>query len=97
MENKQETREKANKEREHNKDYSIGGVTTNTPNPETQNGTGFAGTTNAVSEDHHKKDGYKIAIEDTMIGYDGHEDQMNMDLGEEDRRRSGRSGIDDNS
>jgi hypothetical protein len=97
MENKQENREKAAKQREDTKDNSIGGVNTNTPDPETQNDTGFAGTTNAVSEHRNTQDGYKIAIEDTMIGYDGHEDQLNMDLGEEDKRRSGSSGTGDNS
>lgn len=79
------------------KDNSIGGVQTNTPDPEQQNDTGFAGTTNAVSENRQEKDGYRIAPEDTMIGYDGHDEQMNMDLDDKDRRRSGSSGSGDNS
>jgi hypothetical protein len=79
-----------------NKDNSIGGVQTNAPDPQEQNDTGFAGTTNAVSENHQEKEGYKIAIEDTMIGYDGDDSQMDMDLGDEDKRRTGKSGVDDN-
>ncbi len=97
MENQQKNEQNEPKTKGH--DNTIGGAQTNTPDPEVQNDTGFAGTTNAVSEDRHDQDGYKIAIEDTMIGYDGHEDQMDRDLGEEDRLRSGRSGscTDDNS
>ncbi len=80
-----------------NKDDSIGGVPTNTPDPEIQNDTGFDGTTNAVSEDRQHKDSYRIAPEDTMIGYDGHDEQMDMDLDDKDKRRSGSSTGDDNS
>ena len=79
-----------------NKDNTIGGVQTNVPDPEQQNDTGFAGTTNAVSDNHQDKNGYAIAIEDTMIGYDGDESQMDMDLGEKDKKRTGKTGIDDN-
>ncbi|WP_207423945.1 MULTISPECIES: hypothetical protein [Desertivirga] len=92
MKNQQE-----NPEENNGHDNTIGGAQTNTPDPETQNDTGFAGTTNSLSESRNDDDGYQIAIEDTMIGYDGDESQMDMDLGEEDRKRSGRSGIDDNS
>jgi hypothetical protein len=80
-----------------NKDDSIGGVPTNTPDPETQNDTGYAGTTNAVSEDRQHKDSYRIAPEDTMIGYDGNDEQMNMDLDDKDRLRSGSHGGGDNN
>jgi len=79
-----------------NKDNSIGGVQTKAPDPQEQNDTGYAGTTNAVSENHQHKGGYKIAIEDTMIGYDGDDSQMDMDLGDKEKRRSGKTGIDDN-
>ena len=97
MANQQENQKNVSQENDSNKDNSIGGVNTNMPDPEQQNDTGYAGTTNAVSENHQDKDGYKLAIEDTMIGYDGHEEQMNMDfLGDEDKLRSGKSGIDDN-
>ena len=93
MKNEQENQES---EKEKTKDNTIGGAQTNTPDPEVQNDTGFAGTTNALSENHQDKDGYKIAPEDTMIGYDGHEEQMNMDLDDADKGRSGKRGIDDN-
>jgi hypothetical protein len=78
------------------KGNSIGGVQTNVPDPEQQNDTGFAGTTNALSENHQDTDSYEIAIEDTMIGYNGDNSQMEMDLGEESAKRSGKTGIDDN-
>ena len=55
----------------------------NNPDPETQNDTGYAGTTNAVSESRNTDDGYQIAPEDTLIGYDGEESQLDMDLGNE--------------
>ncbi|WP_374164305.1 hypothetical protein [Arcticibacter sp. MXS-1] len=96
MENKQNAREQAAKSRENEKDNTIGGAQTNRPDAAEQNDTGYAGTTNSLSENQSGEDGYKIAIEDTIIGYDGHEDQMDMDLGEEDRRRSGKSGAGDN-
>jgi hypothetical protein len=79
------------------KDNSIGGAQTNVPDAAQQNDTGFAGTTNAVSENQQDKEGYKIAIEDTMIGYDGDDSQMEMDLGDEEKRRGGKTGIDDNN
>lgn len=79
-----------------NKDNSIGGAQTNTPDPQQQNDTGFAGTTNAVSEDRQHKEEYKIAIEDTMIGYDGDDSQMDMDLGDQETKRHGTAGIGDN-
>lgn len=79
-----------------NKDNTIGGAQTNVPDAEQQNDTGFAGTTNAVSDNHQDKEGYAIAIEDTMIGYNGDESQMDMDLGEKDSKRRGKTGIDDN-
>ena len=77
-------------------DDTVGGAQTRIPDPETQNDTGYAGT-DSLSEDRNEREGYQIVIEDTMIGYDGDEKQMDMDLGEEDRRRSGKTGIDDNS
>jgi len=84
--------------KENTKNNDIGGAQDNMPDAETQNDTGYAGTTNAVSEDRRHRDGYKLAIEDTMIGYDGNDEQMDMDIRDEDDiRRSGKSGIDDNS
>ncbi|WP_256013474.1 hypothetical protein [Desertivirga xinjiangensis] len=91
-------KQEKNKEQAKGHDNSIGGAQTNKPDPEATNDTGFAGTTNAVSEDLHEQDGYKMAVEDTMIGYDGHEEQMDMDyLDEKDKLKSGNSGADDNS
>ena len=68
------------------------------PDPETQNDTGFQGTTNSLSENRQDdQDGYKIAIEDTMIDYDGSdEDQMNMDLGDGNVDTENTRGVDDN-
>lgn len=82
---------------ENTKDNTVGGAQLNTPNPEDQNNTGYAGTTNAVSENHQSKDGYQIAVDDTMIGYDGDESQMDMDLSEEDKLRSGNTSSGDNN
>jgi len=93
MENNKDTREEYV---EKTKDDTVGGAQLNEPDAETQNDTGYAGTTNAVSEDRQHKDGYKIAIEDTMIGYDGDESQMDMDLDDESKRRSGKTGFGDN-
>jgi hypothetical protein len=64
--------------------------------PEDYNDTGFAGTTNAVSagEDAHDD---KLAIEDTMIGYEGDDSQMDMDLNVDDGKNDlGDPGVDDN-
>jgi hypothetical protein len=96
MENRQNNNDNSPNGSDSNKTDLIGGSSDNTTNPEVQNDTGYAGTTNAVSKNYQDKDGYKIAIEDTMIGYDGNEDQLNMDLGEQESRRFGKTGIDDN-
>lgn len=55
-------------------------------------------TTNPNIESHlkTKDEGYQIAPEDTMIGYDGNDEQMDMDLGEKDIRRTGKTGTGDN-
>ena len=68
----------------------------NLPDENEQNDTGFAGTTNSISENHQDKDGYEIAIEDTMIDYDGDDAQMNMDTGDENKKTSNTRGVDDN-
>ena len=96
MENQQKNQDNSPNGSDSNQNDLIGGASDNSTDAETQNDTGYAGTTNAVSENHQDKDGYKIAIEDTMIGYDGDESQLDMDLGEEEARKSGTSGIDDN-
>jgi hypothetical protein len=96
MENQQNQEQNSPNGSDENKNDLIGGASDNSTDAETQNDTGYAGTTNAVSENHQDNDNYKIAIEDTMIGYDGNEEQLNMDLGEEETRRSGKTGIDDN-
>lgn len=81
-----------------NKKFRPGTSPEDAPDPESTNDTGYAGTTNAVSGNHQKKDGYKIAIEDTMIGYDGNDEQMNMDLGDGTGNVNTKNtrGIDDN-
>jgi hypothetical protein len=97
MANQQENQENVSRDNNNYQDDTIGGASVNPTNPKEQNDTGFAGTTNAVSENHQDKDGYKLAIEDTMIGYDGNDEQMDMDItSDEDKRRSGKSGFGDN-
>jgi hypothetical protein len=58
-----------------------------------------APTTNPNIENHKKKEeeGYQIAPEDTMIGYDGDESQMDMDAGNPNLKIKGNGGGDDNS
>jgi hypothetical protein len=96
MENQQKKQDNSPNGSDSNQNDLIGGASDNSTDAEAQNDTGYAGTTNAVSENHQDKDGYQIAIEDTMIGYDGDESQLDMDLGEEETRRFGKTGIDDN-
>jgi hypothetical protein len=77
------------KEMENTKDNNVGGAQVNTPNPDDQNNTHYAGTATKVDKVHPSKDGYQIAVEDTMIGYNGDDSQMDMDLGDKDKLRSG--------
>jgi hypothetical protein len=88
---------KPEEKNEQNKDNNVGGAQLTPPDPEMQNDTYYAGTTNATSENRQTREGYKIAIEDTLIGYDGNEEQMDMDLDEEERRRFGKIGVGDNN
>jgi hypothetical protein len=62
---------------------------------EDYNDTGFAGTTNAVSQSHDQDDA-TLAIEDTMIGYDGDDSQLDMDIRDEDDKLKTDRGVDDN-
>lgn len=62
---------------------------------EEYNDTGFAGTTNAVSE-RQDQDDATLAIEDTMIGYDGDDSQLDMDIRNEDDLLNTDRGVDDN-
>jgi hypothetical protein len=62
---------------------------------EEYNDTGFAGTTNSVSE-RQDQDDATLAIEDTMIGYDGDDSQLDMDIRNEDDLLNTDRGIDDN-
>jgi hypothetical protein len=94
MANEQENKEARNRANNTQND-AVGNASGQDPDPETQNDTGYAGTTNAISESRNTDDGYQIAIEDTMIGYDGDESQMDMDLGNENDNASNH-GIDDN-
>ncbi|WP_345949561.1 hypothetical protein ABDD95_22210 [Mucilaginibacter sp. PAMB04274] len=51
---------------------------------------------NIESHKEQKEEGYQIAIEDTMIGYDGNEEQMDMDLGNNNANAQNNRGVDDN-
>lgn len=55
-------------------------------------------TTNPNIESHKKteEEGYAIAPEDTLIGYDNDESQLNMDTGNPNLKTKGNRGIDDN-
>jgi|GEM_PF-1657265 len=66
------------------------------PDEQEQNDTGYAGTTNAVSQNHQESDEYKPAVEDTMMGYDGDEDELNMDMEDGSVNTNNTRGIDDN-
>ncbi|WP_407431549.1 hypothetical protein [Arcticibacter sp.] len=66
------------------------------PDEQEQNDTGFSGTTNAVSQNHQTSDEYKPAVEDTMIGYDGDETELDMDMGDGNVNTDNTRGIDDN-
>jgi hypothetical protein len=94
MQNEQEEKEALNRANNAQNDV-VGNAAGQDPDAEVQNDTGYAGTTNAVSESRNTDEGYQIAPEDTMIGYDGDESQMDMDLGNENDN-AGNSGIDDN-
>lgn len=54
-----------------------------------------SGEANAKSDTPNTEQGYQIAPEDTLIGYDGDESQLDMDLGNENDHTKNR-GIDDN-
>lgn len=62
---------------------------------EEYNDTGFAGTTNSVSQ-RQDQDDATLAIEDTMIGYDGDDSQLDMDIRNEDDLLNTDRGVDDN-
>jgi hypothetical protein len=94
MEKSQEEMEALNRAN-NEQNNAVGNASGQDPDPETQNDTGYAGTTNAVSESRNTDEGYQIAPEDTMIGYDGDDSQMDMDLGNENDN-AGNRGIDDN-
>jgi hypothetical protein len=54
--------------------------------------------TNSNIESHKQKeeDGYKAAIEDTMIGYDGKPESIDADLGNNTGSSQNKHGVDDN-
>jgi hypothetical protein len=62
---------------------------------EEYNDTGYAGTTNSVSKNQDTDDA-TLAIEDTMIGYDGDDSQLDMDIRNEDDLLNTDRGVDDN-
>lgn len=51
---------------------------------------------NIESHKEKEENGYKIAIEDTMLGYDNDDTQMDMDTGNPNLRTKGNRGVDDN-
>jgi hypothetical protein len=81
-----------------NSDNTAGNGAGNLPDEGVQNGKAEVGITNENIESHKEKEqeGYKAAIEDTMIGYDGHEDQMNVNLGNDNVNTQNTKGVDDN-
>ena len=83
-------------EMENTKDNNVGGAQVNTPDPNYQNNTHYAGFSTKADKVHPAKDGYQIAPEDTMIGYNGDDSQMDMDLGDKDKLRSGNTASGDN-
>jgi hypothetical protein len=95
MENQQQTQYDNTQDENQNKNNLNNEASDNMPD-EAYNDTGFAGTTNSVSENRQDKDGYKIAIEDTLIGYDGDDAQLNMDLDDKETKPKNNAGIDDN-
>jgi hypothetical protein len=82
-------------EMENTKDNNVGGSQVSMPNPDDQNNTHYAGTPDVFGGKN--KDGYQIAVEDTMIGYNGDDAQMDMDLSDKDKLRSGSTGSGDNN
>lgn len=66
------------------------------PDEQEQNDTGYAGTTNAVSQNHQDSDEYTPAIEDAMIGYDGDESDLDIDFGDGSADSKNTRGVDDN-
>lgn len=77
------------------KDKPLTGKAAGDMSEEEYNDTGFAGTTNAVSQKQDQDDA-TLAIEDTMIGYDGDDSQLDMDISSDDKKLNTDRGIDDN-
>ena len=66
------------------------------PDEEGQNETGYAGTTNSISENRQDSDEYQPAIEDTMIGYEGDDKDLDLDIRDDNVSTENTRGIDDN-
>ena len=79
-------------------DNTAGNGEGNLPDNASENGKTDVGITNPVIESHQEKkeSGYKIAIEDTMIGYDGQDDPIDVNQGNGDVNTQNTRGVDDN-
>jgi hypothetical protein len=95
MENQQQTQYDNTQDENQNKN-NLNNEASDNMQDGAYNDTGLGGTTNSVSETRQDKDGYKIAIEDTLIGYDGDDAQLNMDLDDKETKPKNNAGIDDN-
>jgi hypothetical protein len=96
MENNQENQQNTSEERDDSQNVITNNPSDQRPDEEKQNETGYAGTTNSISENHQESDEYQPAIEDTMIGYDGDESDLDIDLGDGNVNTENTRGIDDN-
>ncbi|HEY0055477.1 MAG TPA: hypothetical protein VGB63_08985 [Pedobacter sp.] len=96
MENNQDNLQNAAEERDDSQNVITNNPSDRRPDEQEQNDTGYAGTTNSISQNHQESDEYKTAIEDTMIGYDGDESDLDIELGNGDVNTENTRGIDDN-
>jgi hypothetical protein len=80
-------------------DNTAGNGAGNLPDGASEHGKADVGISNPVIESHQEKkeSGYKIAIEDTMIGYDGKDDPIDVEQGNGDvKNQNNTHGVDDN-
>ena len=96
MENQQEDQRNEAAERGENQNVITNNPSDHRPDEKVQNETGYAGTTNSISENQQESDEYQPAIEDTMIGYDGDESDLDLDIGDGSVNTENTRGIDDN-
>lgn len=96
MENNQDNQQNSKSEKDDSQNVVSNNPSEHRPNEEEQNDTGFTGTTNSISQSQQDSDEYKPAIEDTMIGYDGDESDLDMDLSDGNPGANNTHGVDDN-